>query len=374
MTPSARALIRLRFSNCVTYSDFELYTKAMSERQVISDGSKPWESSGPAKPAALPEEPGPFELAIKNLPKECFKPSTVPSNTKYEGDAKDTLNSEQSKAFDFSPMSQDLPFSFRHQLRPFSTSSFILNTTTRKTRPVLSFMTTDSRVFTLFKKLPFELQIKIWNHAIADIDPRIVTLAPKSGEVPALLNTCHASRKELRRAFTVLIDLGLQYGQRTGFEALVNYETDTVFLKEMKYCREYGNNPLSYAMQFYPSFLAPVKKLAIKLQRFEYVDFHRSWVKGCFFWDRLGMACPELEELIFDLEGLAYYTNDGSIVTRTAAVKCFKEVLGVSLGEEQKEGRRKGLVVYTTTTLREGDNVGAFECFSRGGRRGQYIA
>lgn len=91
-------------------------------------------------------------------------------------------------------------------------------------------------------------------------------------------------------------------------------------------------------------------------------------MKGVYFWDRLGEACPELEELIFDLEGLAYYTNDGSIVTRMAAVKCFKEALGISFGEEWKGGRWKGLGVYTTTTLREGDDMGAFESFSKVGK------
>ncbi|KAK0125457.1 hypothetical protein ONS95_000530 [Cadophora gregata] len=47
--------------------------------------------------------------------------------------------------------------------------------------------------FTIFPKLPGELQFLVWQNAIF---PRVVTLKPGKPQLPALLHACHDSRRE----------------------------------------------------------------------------------------------------------------------------------------------------------------------------------
>ncbi|KAE8444896.1 hypothetical protein EG329_014144 [Mollisiaceae sp. DMI_Dod_QoI] len=305
--------------------------------------------------------PGPFELAIKNLPKDRLKSSSInvcPNTEQFSPQNVPKLLDS------FSTTSQGISAAFP---QPLSPSAFTLRPSTPKSRTMVSFTTSNKALFPTFKKLPIEIQLQIWNDAIADIGPRVVTLAPKSGEVPALLHACHDSRKEAKKIFSSLVNLGIGFGQVKGFEALVNYHTDIVFLTEMRYTREPGNNPLAYAMNFYSELLKPVKKLAIKMGHFGYSDFHRTWIKEHYFWDKLSAACPNIEELVFDLESLAYYSSDGSLLlSRNNAVKCFKDCVEGSLIHEQKEGRWQNLAVHTTTTIM--DDSRNWECFSEGGK------
>lgn len=152
--------------------------------------------------------------------------------------------------------------------------------------------------------------------------------------------------------FSTILDLGLKLGQRTGFEALVRYETDMVFLKEMRYTTELGHHPLKFAMEMHPEFLLPVKKLAIKLQRFSIVDFDPDHHLPKCFWAKLAAACPVIKEVVFDTEGLIYWDNGNiSVSDRNRLAAGFPNWLVRSYERAKNAGILKNLTVLTDTSL-----------------------
>ncbi|KUJ21956.1 uncharacterized protein LY89DRAFT_768202 [Mollisia scopiformis] len=302
-----------------------------------------------------PTPPGPFELAIKRLPKDLLKPFNATSfETKNADDDKffpstdhntptivpNSLDFLSADAAGFGP-----PFS-----GPFGESTSFPKTSIKKPTIVTSLTISDQGTFPRFRSFPVELKLKIWNHAIADITPRLVTLAPKSGKVPALLHTCRLARHATKKAYSSILDLGLRLGQRHGFEALVRYETDTVFLTAMKQTRGPGQNPLSHAMECYPNILLPIKKLAIKTRRFGDHDFCRTGINNFYFWDKLAVACPALVEITFDLKGMTYDYGD-TLLTSPFAECFFRDSLEDSLEDERVKGRFLRLTVYTISGL-----------------------
>jgi hypothetical protein len=57
--------------------------------------------------------------------------------------------------------------------------------------------------FTLFSNLPTELRLQIWNHAIADLEPRFVCREPKAkgNYTPSILHANSEARAEGRKRY-----------------------------------------------------------------------------------------------------------------------------------------------------------------------------
>lgn len=94
----------------------------------------------------------------------------------------------------------------------------------------------SSREFTLFPKLPTEMQLLVWKQAIADIEPRIVEvtfevdfdinteIAHSPSTTPSLLHTCKNARGEAKKKYNELCVFAEKF---TG--AVIDYEKDTLF-------------------------------------------------------------------------------------------------------------------------------------------------
>jgi hypothetical protein len=120
------------------------------------------------------------------------------------------------------------------------------------------------RTFTVFPKLPPELQRKVWRHAAQEVEPRLITFAPSGGQIPGILRACHLSRSIAEKNYSFLEDR-VAYEDR--FIMPINYDIDIVFLREDNDVWAVRNGPPGCH-----DWLTHIKRLAIS--RLSDVDFY----------------------------------------------------------------------------------------------------
>jgi hypothetical protein len=88
--------------------------------------------------------------------------------------------------------------------------------------------------FHLLKKLPIEMEVKIYETAIEDIKSRAIHIQPNSAGnfVPALLHSCVFIRNLALRKYTRFTVSARKYGKK--FALLVNFEKDSIVLADNK--------------------------------------------------------------------------------------------------------------------------------------------
>jgi hypothetical protein len=84
------------------------------------------------------------------------------------------------------------------------------------------------KAFTLYPKLPPELEKNIWMFAAQDVKPRLINLGRKYGSIPAILQACHLSRFLAAETYQ-LLDYK-KYDKPNGFTIPINFDIDVVFL------------------------------------------------------------------------------------------------------------------------------------------------
>lgn len=228
-------------------------------------------------------------------------------------------------------------------------------------------LTMRTTTFSKFTKLPLELQLKIWNHAYADLGPQIVRLSTVTAERnqdPALLHVCRTTRNEFLRKFTILTGLTV-FTKKDHLDVLayIRFDIDFVSLRDGRswYNGTITNDPLTWAVQMYSKIFLLVKNLAIQWKTFNSAEFVRYTGRLAntheLIWDRLATTCPALEQIVFTLNSdMVYYTsmNNWSPSPRTSgetAVAAFQDILARGIGKEKDAGRWKKLAVYTARHL-----------------------
>ncbi|KAL2075566.1 hypothetical protein VTL71DRAFT_509 [Oculimacula yallundae] len=154
--------------------------------------------------------------------------------------------------------------------------------------------------FTLFPKLCSELQLKIWAHAYADLEERLLSIEPPLVQVPPLLQTCLDSR-----------NLGLRIYHRKehvakpgvpSFISIINFKKDILNLNvrgpypkpdgevEMFYIRKKSpghrsrmfsskDSLLRYTVVTYPELCSQFKYITLRTLYLEYLN-RRGWSKN----------------------------------------------------------------------------------------------
>ncbi|KAG4415868.1 hypothetical protein IFR04_010995 [Cadophora malorum] len=154
-----------------------------------------------------------------------------------------------------------------------------------------SIVVFDLTEFTLFSKLPGELQLMVWKNAHF---PRIVTLKPGMSQLPALLHACHDSRKECIKA-------GYQFAIRdmnTGF--VMSPWQDILFLDQTSFSKSMGYHLNSFhtlrCRSIKRSMLEPIERLALSVS--EMVRIWQQQCMHCFFSGKLQQWFPNIKEVI----------------------------------------------------------------------------
>ncbi|KAH7342702.1 hypothetical protein BKA65DRAFT_586736, partial [Rhexocercosporidium sp. MPI-PUGE-AT-0058] len=146
-------------------------------------------------------------------------------------------------------------------------------------------------VFTLFSKLPGELQLMVWGNSHF---PRIVTLKPSKAQLPPLLHACSDSRKECIKA-------GYQLwirDMKTGF--VMSPWKDILFLDKTSFSESMSYHINSFhtirCRQVKLKMLEPIERLAFSV--LEVMEIWRTQCFHCFLTNKVAEVFPNLKELI----------------------------------------------------------------------------
>jgi hypothetical protein len=149
-------------------------------------------------------------------------------------------------------------------------------------------------VFTLFPKLPAEIQQKIWKDAAEDLKPKIVTFSSGPDNIPGLFQACGYTRQLLLKTHERVEQEKDEYNW--GFVVLVNFDTDLILLEthDHRFDGWYRLSPFREGVRKFGSWLRKVKKLAINIEQACIEDSIHD--RDDEFWPWLERACPLIEE------------------------------------------------------------------------------
>ncbi|KAH7419327.1 hypothetical protein BKA64DRAFT_715831 [Cadophora sp. MPI-SDFR-AT-0126] len=194
--------------------------------------------------------------------------------------------------------------------------------------------------FTLFPKLPGELQLMVWKNAQF---PRIVTLKPGKPQLPALLHVCHDSRKQC-------IQAGYQLWIRdmnTGF--VISPGHDILLLDKTSFSDSIDYHLNSFhtlrCRSIKRSMLESIERVALSMD--EVVRIWKQQCIHCFFVSKLQDWFPNVKELIILLRpgplGSTY--DDLYEVTDSKSTILHSHILDLRdrFEQAQKEDACKGI-------------------------------
>ncbi|KAL2075564.1 hypothetical protein VTL71DRAFT_507 [Oculimacula yallundae] len=204
----------------------------------------------------------------------------------------------------------------------------------RDSRPIIPME------FTIFKKMPLELQLIVWKYSHTS---RIVTLKPSKTQFPALLHACSDSRRECilagYQAFIRDMKTGLVFSpwrdilllDRTSFSDSVKFHIDSFHTIK---CRKFDLK-----------MLAPVEKLAFSLR--EVMEIWKTQCFHCFLMNKVPAYFPNLKELIIILRpGPLGVTHDDMYEVTDHPLKYIRDFIvdvTKTFNNAQEDGKCKGI-------------------------------
>ena len=146
--------------------------------------------------------------------------------------------------------------------------------------------------FSLFLTLPPELQLKIWNHAIADIAPRTVNLRAKvrGNVVPGLLQACKNSRSEGAKTY----QRHLIVPHQNGHSVFINYAKDVVSLDRSIQNLVNPFNVMEEAASTFPRAMENVQDLAMDIRA---LTNYGPYTDGFENWPLIALLCPAVKKV-----------------------------------------------------------------------------
>jgi len=168
--------------------------------------------------------------------------------------------------------------------------------TTPKFRP-----TTNRFCFHKFLEMTIELRLMVWNCALDNIAPRVLSIDLKFSSIPALIKINRESREAALKRFSIFIPHCLMMNK----QFFVNYDKDIIWINQKLEVnkRLRSRSPLHTAAAS-PLSLACLNKtqhLALNLEDTRKVKrTDRGGIRD--LWTILKRCCPELKSLVLVME------------------------------------------------------------------------
>ncbi|KAH6724224.1 hypothetical protein BKA61DRAFT_25820 [Leptodontidium sp. MPI-SDFR-AT-0119] len=205
-----------------------------------------------------------------------------------------TSKSKPAKATTRSKAKDSTIIASENALIPLTAAKVSIRSKAKGSTAVASENDLPFTVFTLFPKLPGELQLIVWRNSHF---PRIVTLKPSKSQFPPLLHACSDSRKECIKA-------GYQFwirDMKTGF--VMSPWQDVLLLDKTSFSASINYHINSFhtiqCRQVKLDMLEPIEKLAFSVH--EVMEIWRAQCFHCFLLTKLTEVFPNLKELMIIL-------------------------------------------------------------------------